>query len=240
MKIWKGVIADTSTRANQKKFGYAHNGGADWTKASPGETCFMFDPKGMRNADITYKLGGQANYQQMGPLTFGATNADDHATAYVDETSTDQDQWRWVCFAPNADFQSDHTNLRYRWRSNTHQTVDNPNTPVTLAQGDLVPSGLGIQHVWVTGAAANASVDQAEQKQFESAQKPPPNLGVAGRRLGTLVTSVNTADEINDDYQLKVLYEYGNCQYEFSDRGLPTRVIDNLIPVGPSPGIPTF
>ena len=79
IKIWKGVIADTSTADNLKKFGYAHDGGADWAKASPGETCFMFDPHGMRNADTTYNNGGQANYQKMGPLTFRANNDDDHA-----------------------------------------------------------------------------------------------------------------------------------------------------------------
>ena len=40
------------------------------------------------------------------------------------------------------------------------------------------------------------------------------------------------------DYQLKVLYEYGNCQYNFARNATPTRILPNVVPVGPSPGIP--
>jgi hypothetical protein len=40
------------------------------------------------------------------------------------------------------------------------------------------------------------------------------------------------------DYQLKVLYEFGNAQYQFSADAMPTKVLPNLVPVGPSAGIP--
>jgi len=52
-----------------------------------------------------------------------------------------------------------------------------------------------------------------------------------------------TAEGGNDkseDYQLKVLYEYGNCQYNFSRNATPTRILPNVVPVGPSPGIPAL
>ena len=46
--------------------------------------------------------------------------------------------------------------------------------------------------------------------------------------------------KLTEDYQLKVLYEYGNCQYNFSRDGAPTRVLPNVVPVGPSPGLPAL
>ena len=55
--------------------------------------------------------------------------------------------------------------------------------------------------------------------------------------------SLNWVDRIHatnkdTDMQMKVLYEYGNCQYNFSRSGAPTRILPNVVPVGPSPGIP--
>ena len=40
------------------------------------------------------------------------------------------------------------------------------------------------------------------------------------------------------DYTLKALYEYGNAQYQFTADGAPTKVLPNMVPVGPSPAIP--
>ena len=45
-------------------------------------------------------------------------------------------------------------------------------------------------------------------------------------------------DIVPTEYQMKVLYEFGNCQYEFVRGAPPVRVRPNLIPVGPSPGLP--
>jgi len=39
-------------------------------------------------------------------------------------------------------------------------------------------------------------------------------------------------------YTLKSLYEFGNCQYQFTSDGMPTKVVPNLVPVGSKPGIP--
>ena len=57
-----------------------------------------------------------------------------------------------------------------------------------------------------------------------------PNLG--------LMTFESYASQHDFDYTLKVLYEYGNSQYQFSQDGAPTKVLPNLVPVGPSAGIP--
>ena len=40
------------------------------------------------------------------------------------------------------------------------------------------------------------------------------------------------------DYTLKALYEYGNCQYQFTSDGAPTKVLPNLVPVRDSSAIP--
>ena len=42
------------------------------------------------------------------------------------------------------------------------------------------------------------------------------------------------------EYRLKTLYEYGNCQYSFTQDAAPTRILPNLVPVGPSPAIPSL
>ncbi len=39
-------------------------------------------------------------------------------------------------------------------------------------------------------------------------------------------------------YSLKVLYEYGNAQYQFTQDGMPVKVLPNLVPVQDSPLIP--
>ena len=39
-------------------------------------------------------------------------------------------------------------------------------------------------------------------------------------------------------YTLKALYEFGNCQYQFTSQGMPTKVVPNLVPVGQKPGLP--
>ena len=42
------------------------------------------------------------------------------------------------------------------------------------------------------------------------------------------------------EYQMKVLYEYGNAQYQFTQDAMPTRVLPNLVPVKPNRDIPVL
>jgi hypothetical protein len=65
-------------------------------------------------------------------------------------------------------------------------------------------------------------------------------FGAEGNLGGQMVYTVGSLEnDRTEDYQLKVLYEYGNCQYNFSRSATPTRVLPNVVPVGPSPGIPS-
>ena len=54
----------------------------------------------------------------------------------------------------------------------------------------------------------------------------------------TMVHDERAKNIVPTEYQMKVLYEFGNCQYEFVRGAAPVRVKPNLIPVGPSPGLP--
>ena len=63
--------------------------------------------------------------------------------------------------------------------------------------------------------------------------------GVLGGQLVWMSGIVEDSSR-QEDFQLKVLYEYGNCQYNFSRSAAPTRVLPNVVPVGPSPGIPSL
>ena len=63
-----------------------------------------------------------------------------------------------------------------------------------------------------------------------------PNTNSIGAQMVFMLPEAATPRK--KDYQLKVLYEYGNCQYNFSRSAAPTRVLPNVVPVGPSPGIP--
>lgn len=49
-----------------------------------------------------------------------------------------------------------------------------------------------------------------------------------------------TIAAVAPQYSMKVLYEFGNAQYQFTQDGMPTRVLPNLIPVRDSPLIPNL
>ncbi|HIC01474.1 TPA: hypothetical protein EYO63_17445 [Candidatus Poribacteria bacterium] len=243
LKVAKGVISDNTAGArNGKKFGYAQ-AASDHDDVAPGPTGIRTDANGLRNMDVTFDANGDQagqTYKKMGPSPFTKTAAKNDLFSCDDEKA-DATNPRWCCFAPPSSWLSSSEIKYIRFRADTHTTVGNVNSPVLVYAGGVVDTWQGQERVFITGAAANASVDAAEQTAYTSAQDPQPAWRVDGRRLATLVVDPEASDaDIKFDYQLKVLYEYGNCQYEFTDQGMPTRVIDNLIPVGPSAGIPTF
>ena len=131
---------------------------------------------------------------------------------------------------------------QFKFRSTTYATLGDHTSGVVHLQGDTVQSGYGRNRTFFYGSAANATIDAANRTQFNNRITPNLEFNIQeGRRMGQLVVDpTQTDDDIKFDYQLKALYEYGNCQYEFGADGMPSRVMDNLIPVGPSPGIPTF
>ena len=92
--------------------------------------------------------------------------------------------------------------------------------------------GYECTHVEYDGSWNHKSVSVFTDKDVWSA--------AVGNPFGAQLVYVDDkSDDVRQkDYQMKVLYEYGNCQYNFSRSGAPTRVLPNVVPVGPSPGIP--
>ena len=235
---FKGTIADTKAGAggNGKKIGYAQ-ADADWKAAAPGKVAVFLDPAGIRNANNTVGTGAQT-YLHMGKLPFDINAGPEKAPA-VDETKVDPNNPRWICIAPPAHW-ANQADAAWKFRSDSHEQLADLNSPLILAAGTNPPQKLGAQRLFFQGRADNARIDVAIKDRVYTRQDPGTAYGREGIRLAVLVPNVPSDADIHEDYQLKVLYEYGNCQYEFSDQALPTRVIENLLPVSASAGIPTF
>ena len=240
---FRGIVSDRRIAAGDdgKHIGYTV-ANADWADARPGISGYMFDPAGIRNADITIRdnQAGNQTYNQMGRLPFVVGGGTNNRANAVNETQATADTHRWVCFAPPAHW-ANGADQAWKYRSNTHQTLHDATSPVTIPQGSNPVYQLGAQRVFFRGRAQNANIDGANQTPYLTAQNPAPVYNISdGRRLAELIPNVPSESAIHEDYQLKVLYEYGNCQYEFSEQALPTRVLENLQPVSASAGIPSL
>ena len=237
LRVFEGKIFDQAHAGTMHNYDFGGvTDGAKKKGFGLFDYAYRFDGKGIRNKNATFGKAAQS-YEQMGPLPFKAAPGDNECAGANEKDGTDK--IRWVCFAPPEGFlQSQH----FRFRTTTHFTVDDATTNVIHQEGDLVKSELGSQTVRFYGPAANAQVDTSLKKSFFSAPKPLAEFTLpVQRQMGELVVDpTQTTDDIPFEYQLKALYEYGNLQYEFNADGSPVRVVDNLIPVGPSPGIPTF
>ena len=237
-----GTIVDPGAGTlRNKKFGGANAAGGLKT-ISPGPEAYRFDAYGIRNRNATFTPAGDGGQDMpaMGSMKFveGGGNANEIPTA---NEKDDADAARWCCFAAPASFVGGAMN-QFKFRSTTHTDLADPTSAVVHLQGDTVQTNYGRQRTFFWGNAANATVDAANKTQFDNRITPDLEFNILeGRRMGQLVIDpTQTTDDIQFDYQLKALYEYGNCQYEFGADGMPSRVVDNLIPVGPSAGIPTF
>ena len=80
----------------------------------------------------------------------------------------------------------------------------------------------------------NVFLDEMPANQVNMLLATVPKIGP---KLGEM-TFDSYSSQNNFDYTMKVLYEYGNSQYQFTADGAPTKVLPNLVPVGPSAGIP--
>ena len=240
IKLFKGVVNDARAQGdNAKHIGYAQ-ADADWATARPGKSAYFVDVQGIRNADTTFRTPQAADqtYNHMGRMAFDVAGGDNRAFA-VDETAVDPANYRWVCFAPPTHW-ANRADQTWCFRSNTHNPYADATAPVVIHIGTNPTYEMGAQRVFFTGRAQNAEIDANNRADMYTRQIPAPYPLTDGRRLAELIPNEPSEAAVHEDYQLKVLYEYGNCQYEFSDQALPTRVLENLLPVGPSPGIPTF
>ena len=235
-----GTIKERNNPLDGKKFGQ-DNANGNLKTISPGPEAYRFDAYGIRNKNATWTLAGDGGQDmtQMGSMKFAvAPNANEIQAA---NEKDDAKRSRWCCFAPPPSFVGG-VPKEFQFISTTHETLIDDQSPVVHQAGDTVQTGYGRQRTFFYGTAANATIDASNQTQYDNRVSPNLEFGILeGRRMGELVVDPTaTTDDIKFDYQMKALYEYGNCQYEFGADGTPSRVHDNLIPVGPSAGIPTF
>jgi len=146
----------------------------------------------------------------------------------------------WVCFGPIASMPAFHGTDWLKWTTAVSRTqLDNigngngaPSEWIAQVVGAAPQWGLGIERLNVETGGTWAEDD------FNGADTASDNP--VGPEMVAVIPMAERAavKSTEQDYQLKVLYEYGNCQYNFSRNAAPTRILPNLVPVGPSPGIP--
>ena len=155
----------------------------------------------------------------------------------IDETEN-TNPWQWVCFQPQANMPAwmggtNWMEWQYTKDADDLDAAGLPKAWNPQTQGQDAEWGLGNERLnvecagkWVrTGDFDNESTLQDNPFGSEIVAVQPVNERAA-KELSHL------------DYQMKVLYEYGNCQYNFARNASPTRILPNVVPVGPSPGIP--
>ena len=182
----------------------------------PGARAFMTDRTNGINNENT---GGNAP-QGAGPNGPGA-----HFLVADQATNATH---QWACFRPSDDMVAgtgiDGKLLKFqRTNANAHQVAD-----------AISPLNKGNVCLSVTGnCTRNALVSRD--------QPATPNLRLDAQMYLSYpmnMLELHTADTHQFDYTLKTLYEFGNCQYQFTADGQPTQVLPNLLPVRDSTAIP--
>ena len=207
-----------------------------WTAACPGPYAYLCDLNGLRNT------GTAVDYANFGPVT----KSDDGSTAFQ-SINQSTSSYRWAAFAPSPGMVAatgplaNFLKLRRTTNPATLKPASQNPADLFMVQGDV-----GFNMANVTGYG-----------QFTLQQKWAVERGITNNRTrgdqpmhqgGThsfgwdldreYATESTVFDNLKRDYQLKVLYEFGNAQYEFSADAMPTKVLPNLVPVGRAPGIP--
>ena len=135
---------------------------------------------------------------------------------------------QWAVFRPSDEMvagQGDDAKILQWRRTNTH-TGAVAGAQTALSKGNTCLS--------IRGACRRNQV-------LPIVQPANPNLvrdAVQSIAQPMGLIQLHTADTHQFDYTLKALYEYGNCQYEFTSDGQPTKVKPNLVPVRDSTAIP--
>ena len=101
------------------------------------------------------------------------------------------------------------------------------------AQGQAPWTGLGHCQVLVEGKMARGQFGTQTSADFETMFAYGYNVG-----YNLAQAHVGAADFHDFGLTMKVLYEYGNANYQFTEQGLPTKVLPNLVPVADSASIP--
>ena len=144
----------------------------------------------------------------------------------------------WVAFAPETNMPSDaqgHNNWMQWLESRTMEQIQDEgglSNWKTQLDHSATQWGLGQE---VLHAEYPCQYGYKDREAFWNISVIPETGGFGAQMV--FMENLAATDK-SEDYQLKVLYEYGNCQYNFSRNATPTRVLPNVVPVGPSPGIP--
>ena len=194
-------------------------GGATW---APGPYGYRIDGAGIQN-DTLY------GYDAANGLP---------ALPVVKETDGAQ---AWVCFAPQTNMPSDsdgHSIWNKYLHSYTANEVFDSHAP------DYWPAqAQGADSTWGSGQEAlciqtSGVWGTREQEIFNKGTVMYPADGDAHGAQVVRNNEVAGQWSKQTEYRLKTLYEYGNCQYSFTQDAAPTRILPNVVPVGPSAGIP--
>jgi len=138
----------------------------------------------------------------------------------IDQTQAGADQW--IIIQPGSS--GEYT----PWGKFLHDDDD-----MAQVQGSTPWQGQGHTQILVEGDWARA--------QFGTVKSPTFNVVFAhgyDRGFNMAQAQVGVEGKHNFGYTMKALYEYGNANYQFSNQGLPTKVLPNLVPVSDSSAIP--
>ena len=215
----------------------APDGTTVWKAAAPGPYAYLCDTNGLRNTGTVLPT-----WLHPGPVTLSS----DNSTAFkaIDQTSS---VYRWAAFALSDHMVNGTGDLGafVKTRATTDPSTLKPpgQTPLDLfmiAQSadfnmaNATGHGqLTLQQKWAVTRGITNNPTRGDH---------PMNQGAVhswGWDLDKEYASQSTQfANLKREYQLKVLYEFGNAQYEFSADAMPTKVLPNLVPVGRAPGIP--
>ena len=220
----KGTFYDNSyvRDLNGESFGDPGNGTAKW---APGPYGYAISGAGIDNS----VLYGWDVDNGLAPLP------------KVDESVAGV---KWVCFAPTTVMPSQDGH--HAWHTNLLHSIDRTGMDNQHAPEHWNAQIAGVSSEWNNGneviCCETAGVWGRKDPErfntttvFVDATAPSP-YGVQ------LVRNTEVMGEWARDteYRLKALYEYGNCQYSFRQDAAPTRILPNVVPVGPSAGIPSL
>ena len=213
--VIQGTIVDAFGEGGLegKTIGENKDGNAKW---APGVCGYAVDGTGIKN-------GGLIDYATL-PKTTEKTGG----------------KVLWYCFGPMPNMPSDQNGY-----SNWMRWDQTKSKAEVRAAGGLANWGDQTQHdmpYWEYGIEALHCDYDCVWGYRDKETFATKHVIIGNDCLGAQLV-FETAEGGNDkseDYQLKVLYEYGNCQYNFSRNATPTRILPNVVPVGPSPGIPAL
>ena len=214
--IISGTLRDNGFDQDGKAFGVGVTvNGATW---SPGHFGYLVNGLGINNQNL---------------LVTGSTlpTIKEAAATHL----------KWVCFGPLQQRPHDTTNSNHwqAWRYSIDRgdmdTQGCPDQWGAQVQSQMNEWKYGRERLNVTTTGRWGTKDPEVFNGLNTIRGPPYGAQLMGTETAL---EIQAEAALEEDYQLKVLYEYGNCQYNFSRDGAPTRVLPNVVPVGPSPGIP--